>query len=400
MGSRDVVEVVGSLAVGGAERVAIEVAAGLAERGWRADLLCAGPEARGADFDRSVEGEAKARGVPVHHLDFRSITSGDTRRRLAAFLRERKPAVVHVHNRPHDWQVVAACTALGIPVVYTVHLTYQYPRLRQRALYAACGLLVPTVICVSRAVAENVVREERVHRGKVKVVYNGIRMELFRPASPEDRAAKRQALGWAPETFVWICAARLNAQKGHRWLLEGFARLPATSRARLVLAGDGPLQAELEAQAARLGIADRVQFLGARRDVPALLAAADGFATATLQEGHPLALLEAMASGLPVVAPRLPTVLEVAPPSGGTVLFGPDRLEQCDAHDPAHIADVLAAVEADAARHRQAAATARAHVASRFSREAMIDGHAAIYEDVAALATRPLWTRLARRLVP
>jgi glycosyltransferase involved in cell wall biosynthesis len=395
-----VLEVVGSLAIGGAERVAIEVAAGLRERGWDTELLCVAPgSAAGGEFHRSVEAEARRSGVAVSHVPFTGVLDRGSRRRVAAFLRERGVGVVHVHNRPEDWQLVSLCTVLRIPVIYTVHLTYAYPRLRHRLLFGATGLLVPRVVCVSRAVAESAIRNELLARGKERVVYNGIRMELFRPPSPDERAAARRALGWSDAEFVWICAARLAEQKGHRFLLDGMARLPGSSRARLALAGDGALEGELRALASRLGIADRVQFLGARRDVPTLLGAADGFATATLQEGHPLALLEAVAMELPVVAPRLPSITEIAF-DGSPVLYGPPRSEDVEGHDPDTIAAALSSVEADPRRHREVARAGRHHVASRYSRDAMIDAHAELYEEALALASEPVWTQVARRVFP
>lgn len=401
MNPHRVLEVVGSLAIGGAERVAIEVAAGLRERGWETELLCATPGngAPRGEFDRSVEEEARLRGVAVHHVPFSSVLQAEPRRRMAGFLRERRPDVVHVHNRPQDWQLVALCTALRIPVLYTVHLTYAYPRLRHRALYGACGLVVPEVVCVSRAVAESTIRDEWLRRDKARVIYNGIRMDLFRPPGPEERAGARRALGWSDEDFVWICAARLMEQKGHRFLVDAMARLPPESRARLALAGDGVLREQLEAQAARLGIARRIQFLGARRDVPALLGAADGFATASLQEGHPLALLEAMAEALPVVAPRLPSVTEIAT-EGVPLFYGPPKSGCAGSHDPGEIAAALLEVERDRDRHRKLARAARDHVASRYSRDAMIDAHAAIYEETLARASRSAWTQPRRRPSP
>lgn len=393
-------EVVGSLAVGGAERVAIEVAAGLRERGWDAELLCAGREAHAsAAFERSVESEARRLGVAVHRLPFSSVLEAGTRRRVISFLREHEVGVVHVHNRPQDWQFVALCTALRIPVIYSVHLTYTFSRLRHRALYAASALMVPVVVCVSKAVAESVVREQWVHRRKARVVYNGIRTDVFQPPRAEDRAAGRRELGWADEDFGWICAARLAEQKGHRFLLEAMAHLPEDSRARLALVGDGVLLDDLRELAARLGVGHRVRFLGARRDVAALLGAADGFATGTLQEGHPLALLEAMAVGLPVVAPRLPSVVEIAT-EGVPVFYGPPRPEGASSHDPREIAAALLAVERG--RHDRAALAraAREHVLARYSRDAMIDAHLALYEEALALAQASPWTQLRRRVAP
>lgn len=380
---RKVVEVVGSLAVGGAERVALEVAAGLGRRHpqqWRAELLVAGPieEAATTSFEKSIKSEAEKRGVPVHHVNFASVKDREARRRLRDFLVENAVDLVHVHNRPQDWQVVALCRMIGVPVIYTVHLPYTYEKLQQKLLYAATGMAVPRVICVSKAVARQVRDEERVPIEKIRVIYNGIRMELFTPPTAEARAAKRRELGWGDD-FIWFFAARLHEQKGHEFLLEAFARMPGTSR--LMLAGEGPLEQPLKAQCTRLGLDGRVTFLGPRRDVPALLGAADGFACSSRQEGHPLSLLEAMACELPVVAPRLPSIEEIAM-EGIPVFFGPSVTGWADKHDPQQLADALVSVEKDPGKARAAARAAREHVATQYSLDAMIDAHAAEYADV------------------
>src|SRR5207249_3082155 len=98
---------------------------------------------------------------------------------------------------------------------------------------------------------------------------------------------------------VILMPARLDGQKGHDVLLRAAAEVP---EAMFALAGEGPLRASLEAQAAAAGIADRVVFLGHRTDIPELLAAADVFALPSLYEGSSLAVLEAMAAGRAVVS--------------------------------------------------------------------------------------------------
>jgi glycosyltransferase involved in cell wall biosynthesis len=269
----------------------------------------------------------------------------------------------------------------GTPTIYTIHKPYTHKTRRSRLLYMALGRAVPKVICVSNAVFQQAHKVESLGADKAQVIYNGIRLEVFRPLSPEQRASKRAELGWHDDRFVWICAARLDPQKAHKYLLEAMARLPATSRAQLILAGEGPLEATLKAQAAHLDLSDRVLFLGPRSDVPALLGAADGYACSSREEGHPLSLLEAMGCELQIVAPRLPSIEEIAT-VGSPIFFGPKVDGFAESHDPQQLADALYAVECAPKGPDRQAASARAHVASKFGLDSMIDCHAALYDEV------------------
>lgn len=122
---------------------------------------------------------------------------------------------------------------------------------------------------------------------------------LFRPA---ERAACRRQLGIAPDAPVIGHVGRMVEVKNHRFLLRAFAAcLAEAPAAQLLLVGDGPLEPELRALAAELGIQDSVHFPGARRDTPALYGAMDVFAMPSRYEGLSMALLEAQAAGLPCV---------------------------------------------------------------------------------------------------
>jgi glycosyltransferase involved in cell wall biosynthesis len=391
---RKVIEVVASLAVGGAERVALEIAAGLNRRhaeAWRAEVCVLGPPKEAeTGFERSIRTEASKRGVTLHSLGFSSPWDRQGRRQFGEFLTRQAVDLVHVHNRPRDWQVTAMGWLVGTPTIYSIHKPYTHKTRRARLLYAALGLAAPKVVCVSNAVFQQAHKVENLRADKAQVIYNGIRLEVFRPLSLEERASKRAELGWHDDRFVWICAARLDAQKAHKFLVEAMARLPATSRAQLMLAGEGPLDATLRAQVVELGLTDRVFFLGPRSDVPALLGAADGYACSSREEGHPLSLLEAMASELSIVAPRLPSIEEIAT-AGSPIFFGPKVDGFAESHDPQQMADALFAVESSQARASEPAHSAREHVATNFSLDSMIDNHAALYDEVLAA---PLSKRL------
>ena len=166
------------------------------------------------------------------------------------------------------------------------------------------------------------------------MIPNGIDLDRFDPGR-YDRARCRQALGLAADDFVIGAVARLTPEKNLGHLLRAAKLLidstgvPARHRRRIQVVVAGPDQgcrAALEFEAAELEIADRVRFLGARSDVPEVLAALDVFTLTSIYEGSPFALLEAMAMGLPVVATHVGAVPEVV--DGNGYLVGPLNPEQ------------------------------------------------------------------------
>jgi glycosyltransferase involved in cell wall biosynthesis len=223
------------------------------------------------------------------------------------------------------------------------------------------------VIAVSHDLRRILSDELRVPR-RVQVIHNGIDGERFVAA---ERDGVRRELGLG-DAFVVGTAAVLTRQKGLFHLLEA-ARLvkAADPGIRFVVAGDGPLRAELEARARTLGVDDVVRFVGYRRDVPELLAALDLHVMPSLWEGLPLALLEALASGKPIVATRVggnPEVVE----DGVNGLVVPPA-------DPAAIARAVLALRRDpAARARMQAANLE-RFARRFSVGAMTAAHLRAY---------------------
>jgi len=193
------------------------------------------------------------------------------------------------------------------------------------------------VICESRGIRDLILAQRELLRCRPEqlvVIPNGIDLDRFDPGR-YDRAQCRQALGLAADDFVIGSAARLAPEKNLGHLLRAAKLLidstgaPAQHRRRIQVVVAGPDQgcrAALESEAAELAIADRVRFLGARSDVPEVLAALDVFTLTSIYEGSPFALLEAMAMGLPVVATHVGAVTEVVDENG--YLVGPLNPEQ------------------------------------------------------------------------
>ena len=261
--------------------------------------------------------------------------------------------------------------ALGQPVVITARGTdvnliprYAVPRrLIQGAIAGAAAL-----IAVSGALAE-ALTGLGAPAGKVTVLRNGVDLALFHP--PADRAAARAALGLAGPTLISV--GHLIDRKGHDLVIEALARLPDWS---LLIVGEGPERAKLEALAARPGLAGRVRLLGGRphAELPTLYGAADVLVLASSREGWANVLLESMACGTPVVASDIwgnPEV--VRDPEAGRIV--------------PRTAEAIAAGVAALAAAAPARAATRAY-AEGFSWDATTEGQLALFRRV--ITARPL----------
>jgi glycosyltransferase involved in cell wall biosynthesis len=207
-------------------------------------------------------------------------------------------------------------------------------------------------------------------RARVHVVRNGVDFARFENLKPRDTT--RAAIGTTQNTVIIACVANLIPYKGHLDLIDACASLGLQPHWELWCMGrDDGIGAELRARAAAAGIADRVRLLGARSDVPDLLAAADIFALASHEEGSPNAVLEAMTARLPVVATNVGGIPE-AVEEGKTGLL-------VDARDPAALAGALQRLIVDANARAAMGRAARERVEAHFSLGACVRSYAALY---------------------
>jgi glycosyltransferase involved in cell wall biosynthesis len=287
-----------------------------------------------------------------------------------------------------DGIVWASCVGLltGTPVIGTYHGLGILPKGRRRFdprnvlrgwLYRLMSRLTARTIAVSEPVKELLCRLG-LDRRKVVLVPNGA--DVNRHASPGDCARILTELGLEGKKVV-VCVGRLIPGKGQRFLVEGFAtvvrRHPETV---LLLAGDGPERRALESQIGSLGLAAHIRLLGARDDVAALLAVADAFVLPSLAEGIPLALLEAMAAGTPVVATAVAGNLDVVTDDRYGVLVPPEN--------PSALADAVIGLLEDAGRAQALGESGRMRVREHFDIERMFAATAAIYDEALAGARR------------
>lgn len=276
---------------------------------------------------------------------------------LRDLLRGARPRLVHVTD---VWPPALVAARLArVPRVLVTHHTPELPRrdnLAGRLWWRLGWATRPEVIYTSAA--------DRVTDGRPRghVVPLGIDLDRFGSAKP----ALRQ------EASLVGHVARLAEQKGQRYLLEAaalvVARRPDT---RFVLVGDGELRDELEAQARSLGLGDHVQFTGARADVPELLASFDVFAFPSLFEGFCVAVIEAQAAGVPVVATPVGGIRETVV-HGETGLLVPPR-------DPAALAEAIVRLLDSPDEARRLAGEARRQVRERFSETRMVEETLTLY---------------------
>ena len=190
------------------------------------------------------------------------------------------------------------------------------------------------------------------------------------------RQAVREQLGCAPEAFVWLTVGRLEPVKNHLELLRAFREVAAGHpHARLLIAGQGSLQAATEQRIVELGLADRVRLLGLRRDIPDLLNAADAFVLPSLWEGMPLTLLEASATALPIVATDVGGNSEVVLDGKTGYLVPP---QEAKALTQAMLRVMLLS-ENDRIAMGQAG---RAHVVQNFDLERVVDRWESLYREL------------------
>jgi glycosyltransferase involved in cell wall biosynthesis len=247
-------------------------------------------------------------------------------------------------------------------------------RLMYRLLYFVAGRSVDGFVAVSQDVAAAVRRDFHPPRGRVFIIPNGVDIERY--GHDVDRAAVRARVGVADTARLLTVVAKLIDYKGHAFLLRALP--PLLERhpdLHVLLVGDGPLRGALTASIAEMGMTRRIHLAGNRRDVSDLLAASNLFVLPSLWEGLPMALLEAMASGLPVVATRVSGIGEVVV-DGESGLIVPTA-------DFERLGEAIGTLLDDPDRAMRMGRAARERVERLFSARAQAARYAAIYRGVA-----------------
>jgi glycosyltransferase involved in cell wall biosynthesis len=379
--------VTGSLAVGGTEMHLARVLPGLVKRGWEVTVFALtgeGPLAKPLR-DGGVQVVSLGWGEPIHGnraLPQRLLRLAMVSVGLVRAMRRLKPTITHFFL-PEAYIVGAVCArvaGLGNLAMSRRSLNlYQAKRPGIGRIERALHRRMSVVLGNSGAVVREL-REEGIGLDRLALIYNG----LAQPAAALDRAATRRALGVPDEALTIAIVANLIPYKGHLDLVEALGRAaPDLPDWRLLCIGrDDGHGPTLREAAARAGIADRIQWLGPRHDVDALLGAADIGVLASHEEGFSNALLEGMAAALPMIATSVGGNPE-AVVEGETGLLVPPRA-------PERLADAIRALGCDPARRAAMGAAARRRVEERFSLERCIADYDRLYTALSCGARAPV----------
>lgn len=231
------------------------------------------------------------------------------------------------------------------------------------------------MVAVSKEVYQAEVQRSGIDPKKVTMIPSGVQVQRFIDPDPASTEQLREAWGIQPRTHLIGTVGRFVPPKGHTYLLDAIVRLQSQfPDVKTLVVGDGALLRPMEEKAQALGLSDAVVFTGIRRDVPEILALLDVFVLPSLWEGLPIALLEAMAAGLPVVATRVGGVPEVVE-DGVTGLLVPPR-------DPDALAEAITRLLRDPDLRCKMGQAGRERVESEFSVEKMVRKTETLYEEV------------------
>lgn len=274
--------------------------------------------------------EFKALGVPVHQVPKHGKLDLSFTLALRRLIVRGGYQLVHAFSFTSElWSAITLKTILPArrpALISSVRGTYEWYSPTQWRLKSWVTEHSARVIANSRNAADYAAMKMGLHASRIHVIYNGLPGQEARP--PAERAQVRTELGFAEGEFVLLFVGRLIEHKNVPTLLEAMSQLPGLADeqarpVRLMLAGDGPQRQALAAMTDELGLRDTVQWLGERRDVPALMNASDAVVLPSWREGLSNVILEAMQAGKPVVASRTGGNTESVIPDQTGLLFDP-----------------------------------------------------------------------------
>jgi glycosyltransferase involved in cell wall biosynthesis len=263
----------------------------------------------------------EALGIDITYLE-RSKFDPMTLPALLKVIDRKRPDILHLHGYGATTFGRIAAAMRHLPTILHEHANLTDTPWFQKVADRLLEPYTDIALAVSRSTADFVIAARLVPPSKVKVVYLGVPLDEFsRERSAAEIGRARQDLGIGPDDFAIGTITRLHESKGNSFLIAAAARVVRERpEARFFVVGEGPLLGDLEAQAAQLGLSDRVTFAGFRRDVPATLSAFDLSVFPSLWEGTPLTAFEALAMGKPIIATDADGLLDVLTPGHDAVV--------------------------------------------------------------------------------
>ena len=297
--------------------------------------------------------------------------------RVRRVIRAWNPDVIHCRNWNAwpDTFVAALLTGKRRGLIWSVHGYHtaidNWPALRLQAA-KLLARYTWNLLTISQHTAEAYARAFAIPRERFTVVNNGVDCERFFPS--RDKRSQRQKLGFPLDAFISVTVASLTPIKNHLALIRAAALDRDRSNSHYYIIGDGKLRPVIEAEVGRLGLTDRVHLLGHSDRVPEYLRAADVFVLPSKLEGMSNAILEAMASGLPVIANRVGGNPEILKDTTHGIL-----IKSCT---PQTLFAACTRLREQPALRAAMGSAARHHVATRYSLSSMVEQYAMYYSKV------------------
>ncbi|MBD3245974.1 MAG: glycosyltransferase [Candidatus Omnitrophica bacterium] len=357
-----VAHVLVALGVGGMEKVVVDIIRRFDRARVRSSVYCVWKKG-------SLAEKLEKEGIPVEVVQSNGFPL-NLAWQLARRFRQHRYDVVHSYSGVYRDAALAA-RAAGVPVIVHTDQGKFYPDSRwSRINHRICSVLRDQVTAVSDELKEFLVGEVGIPERKVIRIYNGV--DPREHASNGARDQTRQALGIGADTPVIGIVARLSEVKNHPLLFHAFSLVcKECPRALLLVVGDGKKRTSLESLAGKLGITDRVRFLGTRRDVKELLHCMDIVCLSSRSEGLSLTLAEAMASAKPVVATAVGGNTELIRDGIDGRLVSPEHEEE--------MADALRELLGEKEKREQMGRHARERIREEFNLETIVKEYENVY---------------------
>ena len=411
-GPAGILYLVDGLGLSGKTKAMVDLIAGLDPRRYRAEVVCFDPEPS-ALYDR-----LHALGVNVNQVPCPEGLNLSVVARLTALVRRLRPDVLHCYNPRTMLYGGVVARALGVRATLgslsafaclTPDREYQFlPQKlfsasgRNRLRNRAAAWLIRALVTVSPSLGENFCRYNAIDLQRLRVVPYGVDVDRFAQVTPEQIATFRARYQLKPDQVVVASIGRLVEQKDYPTQLKAFALAAAQEPSLfMLLVGDGPLRGEIEELARQLGIADRVRLAGHSNEVPIAMRAVDVFVIASKFEPYGVALLEAKAAGVAIVATRVNEIPEILGerPAGGHVGAGTGSEASTGrlvpAENPAAMAEAFVQLARDAAERRALGARAALDARTRHSLAAAVRAYQQLYDEARGLAQREVALRVA-----
>ena len=343
----------------GGQSQALLTLAGLRQRGHEVELLTA--------RDSPLANRASESGIIVHQVP-RIALRGWAARAMRGLIARKRFELVHL-NEPHA--LTAAWLAKAhrqLPLLLSRRIGFP---LQKNAVSQARYRAVERFVANSKDVAQSLI-DSGIATERISVVNEGV--EIFPFPTPEQRSAARNRWGVRENEFLFGCVGVFVPEKGQRHLIEALPLVRALHpEVRLLLAGDGPCRADLEALTKRLGQTEAILFPGFVTDVVQVYAALDAFVFPSEFEGLGTALQAAMAAGLPCISTKRGALGEVVDHERTALIAEPNSKE---------FAAMMLRLINDEALRRNLSKAGRSEVERRFSADRMVENTIRLYQDV------------------